>query len=114
MARGDHHSTDRALSFDSEGDGRRWRGGWRKDDLETVCGEDLRGAASEGIREESAIVTDDHFLFGAWGWISEPISGGGLSDTLNVGKREILGNNRPPTVGSELDCRHLSRLRIES
>src|SRR5262249_47161372 len=106
VAGGDHHTANRAPRFDSVRNG-RGRGRLRGEhDGKAIATKDLRRAPGELIGEKAPIITNDHAPGGSLDRMEVPVIRRGLGDPLQVGEGEVLGNNRPPTVGSELNLAH--------
>src|SRR5204862_1897748 len=107
-----HHATNRMPMFYSKGNrGRRCRIG-RQHHLEVVPRENFRRPLSEFIRKKSAIITDYHFLLCSFHRIGAPIVRCRLCHSLQVCKRKILGDHRPPTVRPKFDLHILSAVPL--
>ena len=103
---GNHYAADGAQGFDGKRDGRRRRRHGSQRDLEAVTGEDLRRPGRELVREKSPIVTDHGPLLRSLNGRGIPIIRRGLGHAFHVLERKILGDDRPPAVGSKPDLPH--------
>jgi hypothetical protein len=108
----DHHAADGLPPFHRERNRRRRRRLGREDDLEIVSGEHFGRRLREAVGEEPPVIADDHpgraseeggFRIPDFGL---PEVGGGLRHPRDIGKREIVRDDRAPAVGAEGDGGH--------
>jgi hypothetical protein len=78
--------------------------------LKIVPRKNLRRRLPEPVGEKPAVVADDDFAFRAGDRICAPKIRRRLCDARDVGKVEILRNDRAPAVRAEFDLCHPSSL----
>ena len=104
VAGGDHHAAHRALGLtakETEGVG---VGSGVKTTWKPLPAKTSAARRRKAVGKEAAVITYDHLLFSAGGWVRGPIIRRGLGDALDVGEGKILGDHCAPAVGSELDA----------
>src|SRR5581483_7444634 len=106
VARGDHNSADRANHLHGKRNRRGRRRFWRQDDLKSIPGEHFGDSPPKRVRKKPPIIPDHDFLGGPVNGMPEPIIRPGLGYTLNIGKSEILSNDRSPPISPEFNSSH--------
>src|SRR5262249_47786356 len=103
MACRDHHPANGALLLYGKGNGGRWGRRWSEHHLVAVPGDNLSSASPKPVRKKPSVVTDNPTPFGAWHRVCTPVIGRRLGNAFDVPKREILRDDRPPTVRPEFN-----------
>ena len=105
VARGDHDAPGGPVLDDAPADhggGRRPRA---ENHREPVAGQDLGDGSRELLRSEAGVVAHDHGLLGQS--LVQVVRGYALGAGPDVVEGEVLGDDRPPAVRAELDCRRV-------
>src|SRR5215471_5969384 len=100
----DHDATRGTLLFYSERDCRRWSVIVCQLDGNSAGRQDFCGDFRRALRCKSCVVANDHTLL--WIFMLQDISGNRARYTAHIVEGKVVGDDPPPTVGTELDSSH--------
>ena len=106
MRRGNHDAAGAAALTQAVAECRRGRNGAGQKHRDAGCGHDLGAGACKGLGAETGVIADAQTLRGVFvggAFARVHVGGNGLGRDANVGEGEIVGDNRSPAVGAELD-----------
>ena len=114
MAGRNHHAAHRLLRLHRVGNRRRGRGTIGQQNLKAVRKKNFCRAPGELVGKKTPVVTHHHLLLRPCDWIGGPIVRRRLRYARNIGKSEILRDDRTPAVRSEFDLSHEQSVSTDS
>ena len=109
-----HHAANRPVSFDRQRNGGRRRRFGSQCYRKPVSRQDLRNAARKLVGEKASIVPDHGLMVCSINRVGVPIVRRGLRHAFDVSESKIIGDDRPPAVGSKLDLSHGVQLLLRA